>query len=400
MAGNTVAGTIVNDTGDTLALDAGATAATAGAFGPAPPAQCDQQGTFACVAAAGGVQGTIQYSGPNGSLTLRFNNPTAGANEYDAVATGSYDAGYYASQGRDATVTYRVRKKPTGPGDHDGLPSAIDADPPAEDHSHQGHVPVRGGIVVLSPKTWLIDVAWLAVNHQEWDQTILELTENRHGIKPSEPGKSAAPCPGELPDFTRYGIKAHGPCPGGAAHDYFYSWCGDYVSWVFWKAWIMKQEKGLTVAVGKPDLGKIFNREALNGTWVEGENLNKIESYAKGGGPLLTWHDPKDGFMPQRGDIYFLNRAGGGHVGIIDTFDATPRGDKRQPFYEYVTLDGKSFDYADPAHGDPGWLKTAAQAGVAKVEQGVAQTHRATNKGELVRGYVDASKLRQALGYR
>jgi hypothetical protein len=312
---------------------------------------------------------------------------------------------------------------------------------------------------VISPKDWLVDIAWQAVNELEWSPLILEITENRHGCQ------RGGPCPNELPvlpgvklsgickrnheelkqkvtqreneyDAALKRLKARGMDPGAAEkkalEDHppitndFYSWCGDFVSWVFWKAWMLRgmpEDK-----VTRTELGKFLNREALNGQWLAGENLNMVEAYAKGvslerfkksfgarGTPsgLLVWHDPGDGYVPQPGDIFMANRHSGGHIGILASYDiqasfgSADRQGKR-PFHWFLTLDGKSWDYpADagtPDEGsDKGWTASVPEGskGIRKGTQGVAQNRRSTDaKTDPLKGFIDTSKLREALGYR
>ena len=125
--------TIVNTTGDSLALDADGTN-TNGVWGPAPPAQCGPQADFMCQASGtpDGARGQASYTGPNGTLVVSFTNPLEGDNTYSAVATGTYAAGYNAAMGRDATVTFNLDKKADG--DSNELPTAVDKDPGAADY--------------------------------------------------------------------------------------------------------------------------------------------------------------------------------------------------------------------------------------------------------------------------
>jgi hypothetical protein len=373
--------TFVNETGEALTLDADASKPTDGAWAPAPPAQCDGQAEFSCVAegSANGARGQARYTGPSGDVVVSFWNPLEGSNDFNAVATGTYDAGFTAAQGRDATVTYTVRKKTNSDADQDGMPSAVDSDPAADDHTHQSHTPLRAsGPVVLSPKLWLVDIAWQAVNHLEWDPVILEITENRHG----EGGGGACPRKLVFIEGVQDGSPGFESCKkqhSGSRDDDFHSWCGDYVTWVFWKAWMLK--KG-----SQPDedtrkiLVKGFNREALRSVdpelqqasetwkqdkrsvkekgsdpakWQSGKNLSMLEDFAKdsaANGGLLAHHpfDPQnpDAYEPRPGDVLLCNRSAGGHIDIVAYYDPKPIDGKN---HKFITLDGKSFDLGQKA---------------------------------------------------
>jgi len=203
----------------------------------------------------------------------------------------------------------------------------------------------------------------------------------------------------------------------------FHSWCGDFVSWVFWKAWVLR---GMPEdAVTKAELGKFLNREAINGEWFPGENLSMVEAYAKGltlaelkkstrsrgtTSGLLVWHDPGDGYVPQPGDIFMADREAGGHISIVASYDPvvsyeSSDKDKRRGFHHFLTIDGKSFDYGEMM-GErtvprTGWIAEATKKLPAGKPQGVAQNKRMTHKGkDRLRGFIDTSKLRAALGYR
>jgi hypothetical protein len=173
------------------------------------------------------------------------------------------------------------------------------------------------------------------------------------------------------------------------------------------------------------ELGKLLNREALNGAWRSGENLNMVEAYAKGlsledfkknqrakGTPsgLLVWHEPGDGYVPQPGDIFMANRKAGGHISIVASCDPElayepSDKDRKRGFHRFTTLDGKSFDQA--ANGWLATLQALPETERDKIKlprgrwQGVAQTRRSTNAPkDPLRGFIDTSKLREALGYR
>ncbi len=430
---------LMNWTGENLSFTSQNEALASGVYaaGKAPPVACGDITVWVAESNSGGVTGTAAFQGASGGVTVTWDVPVDGANSYTGTPSGSYVMTRVDGEkvGANPGVVYRIDlakvvSPPTSP-PPPPVPDPADAD--SETHSDNAHVPIHtvGKPVVISPKRWLVDIAWQGVNHVEWDDLILEMTENRHGVLSSKLGddgrpEAAAKCPVNLPDFAKYGIKKSGTCD--KAHNFFYSWCGDYVSWVYWKAFVLKTDEGAAMKVDKATLGSFLNREALNGSWTEGMNLNMVEAYARGvtvealkksqytpatppdPNRLLVWHNPKDGFLPQKGDIYLLARDGGGHIGIIYSFDQTPRGKGKVPYYEYVSLDGKSFDKQDLAHDDPGWAKANEKAELAHEphdlkameahQQGVVQNFRRTDTGESVRGYIDASKLRDALGYR
>ena len=409
-----------------------------------------------------GTEGTALYTGPSGSVKLWWNNPFVGSNKFSATPSGKYflRALEGPATGSNVTVLYMIDKVP------DPAPAAAEPEPAAappapaapaapEDHTNESHVPKAGGsLTVVSPKAWLIDIAWQVVNNLEWNDTILEITENRHGEQ------SGATCDGTLLPQAGVAEGADGKCgrphqklreerdaveaqynakvaalrgSGKAQKDAeaearsafpqklndFHSWCGDFVTWLFWKAWMLKNKPA---KVTQEELGKFLNRETINGKWAPGENLSMVEAYARGittaqlkksqlaGTPsgLLVFHEPKDGYAPKPGDIFMANRAAGGHISIVASYEETASydaTDKKQakPWHRFVTLDGKSFDMADD--GDLGWLQEAKNNGVTMPggkAQGVAQTHRTTRPGQkdALRGFIDASKLREALGYR
>jgi hypothetical protein len=307
------------------------------------------------------------------------------------------------------------------------------ADQP-EDHSHPSHVPITDGKpTLISVKQWIIDIAWQAANNVEWDDVVFEITEDRHGAQ------HGAPCPGTLlaiPGNISYSASG-GKCPikhdqklidrqktwagqkqkdgmdeaaalawvksqpdrANPNYNDFHSWCGDYATWVFWKAWVLKGSQ----ADVKSDLAKFMNRETLTGKKFNfGNTLNLIEAYAKGfvgadgtpdvkqlTGPakpkpnssaLLVWHQPGDGYVPSPGDYWLSNRAGGGHIGMVASVDSKPDATKK---FEFVALDGKSYDQAFP-------------------QQGVVRKVRSTDPAgpDLFKGFIDTANLRKRLGYR
>ena len=177
----------------------------------------------------------------------------------------------------------------------------------------------------------------------------------------------------------------------------------------------------------KSELGKFLNREAINGQWLPGENLNMVEAYAKGipfdplgkcfgarGTPsgLLVWHDPGDGYVPQPGDIFMANRHSGGHISILASYDVQEsfepsERERKRPFHWFLTVDGKSWDYSadrgtPDENIDKGWALSVPKGQSMPPEaQGVAQNRRKTNaKKDPLKGFIDTSKLREALGYR
>ena len=328
------------------------------------------------------------------------------------------------------------------------------ADPPVPDKSQASHVPLFTGTpTTISVKSYIVEIAQQAVNHVEWSDMILEITENRHGEQSGARCRDATGNkPLQLLDIP--GVARKGECKDNHAakaqkreefiakrskeimagvtetdpkkreqaekdakaqarkellvpplqpkgYD-FHSWCGDFATWVFWKAWVLK--KSPETEITKKQMGEFLNREAVNGSWVPGNNLNLLEEYAKkqSGQGILTYHKGLHGlldktYVPQPGDIWFANRGGDGHVSIVEYFDPTPKyttADKSQtkPYWEFVTLDGKSFD------DDWNHQSKPLSAG----QQGVARTWRKTNDAKQPnhRAFVDTSKLRQKLGYK
>jgi len=393
-----------------------------------------------------GTEGRAVYVGPSGSVELFWNNPFVGGNTYGAKPSGSYivRGPHGPATGSNVSVVYIIDmpKKPAPPKLAEIEPEATPSPAPEpveekspDDHTRESHVPkISGSLSVLSPKNWLIDLAWQVVNNMEWNATILEITENRHGEQ------SGAACPGELPAMDGVGEK--GTCrrphkamatkrkereagyqaeltklkdEGMAASDAmvtarkaypvlyndFHSWCGDFVTWFFWKAWVLKGKREDKVT--KAELGKFLNREAINGSWAAGENLNMVEKYSRGASGHLVFHKPGDDYVPKPGDIFMMDRPSGGHISIVASCDAeasykdTDR-NKERPFRNFITLDGKSFDMRDEQGA--GWLEQQG-VNIPAGAQGLAQTPRRTDRLEHpLRGFIDTSKLREALGYR
>lgn len=100
------------------------------------------------------------------------------------------------------------------------------------------------------------------------------------------------------------------------------------------------------------------------------------------------------------------DRASGGHISIVASYEREPPdAQPKRGFDTFLTLDGKSFDL----DRESGWVATLEKLRKEgqKIEipkgkwQGVAQTRRKTNeKKDPLRGFIDTSKLREALGYR
>ncbi|WP_438023563.1 hypothetical protein [Sorangium sp. So ce233] len=397
-----------------------------------------------------GTEGRVTYRGPSGSVTLYWNNPFIGGNDYGATPGGDYFLVKLQGPkvGSNVSATYVVdRKNKPAPSPSPEGPAAAQAAPAQarplaaapEQPGKDSHVPKLGGqLTVVSPKDWLVDIAWQAVNSIEWSPLILEITENRHG------SQSGAECPKTLPTFP--GVKEGGTCRRphddfakkrtereaaysaevtrlkGAGMDAsaaeqearkkypllyndFHSWCGDFVTWVFWKAWFLRGMPEDKIA--KEELGKFLNRESINGKWQPGENLNMVESYAKRSSTgLLVWHPPGDGYVPKPGDIFMADRAAGGHISIVASYEREPPdAQTKRGIDTFMTIDGKSFDLDK----ESGWVPTleklrkeGQKIDIPKGKwQGVAQTRRKTNeKKDPLRGFIDTSKLREALGYR
>ena len=462
MAARSVACTLINQTGEPLTLE-GPPQLDHGILTPgqAPPPSCDGSAAWSAESEGfmTGTEGRVTYRGPSGKVTVFWNNPFVGGNDYDMALTGDYVLVKVQGPkvGSNVSATYvvdRKNKPAPAPPPEPPKPAEESAPPPAapvrqwaerpEEIGRDSHVPkVEKQLTVLSPKDWLVDIAWQAVNQVEWNPLILEITENRHGEE------SGAPCPRVLPAFP--GVKVSGTCSsphaerrktrdaqkalqaqeitrlvaggmdGKAANaqakkthpvknNDFHSWCGDFITWVFWKAWVLRgmpQDR-----VTSAELGKFLNREAINGAWKPGENLNMVEAYAKAAGQsgLLVWHKPGDGYVPQPGDIFMANRPAGGHIGIVASYDVQPSydsmdRDRKRPFHGFLTIDGKSFDYPDPnsPDTDKGWSMEAVEhkIPVPPGAQGVAQNRRRTDaKEDPLRGFIDTSRLRAALGYR
>ncbi|WP_437731442.1 hypothetical protein [Sorangium sp. So ce1335] len=397
-----------------------------------------------------GTEGRVTYRGSSGSVTLYWNNPFIGGNDYGATPGGDYFLVRLQGPkvGSNVSATYVVdRKSKPAPSPSPEAPPAAQAAPAQsrplaaapEQPGKDSHVPKLGGqLTIVSPKDWLVDIAWQAVNSIEWSPLILEITENRHG------SQSGAECPKTLPTFP--GVKEGGTCrrqhdslekkriereaaysaeatrlkgsgmDASAAeqearkkypllYNDFHSWCGDFVTWVFWKAWVLRgtPEDKIT----KEELGKFLNRESLNGKWQAGENLNMVEAYAKRSSTgLLIWHPPGDGYVPKPGDIFMANREAGGHISIVASYEReAPDAQPKRGHDQFTTIDGKSFD----RDKETGWIlsleKLRKEGHDVKQPQGkwqgVAQTKRKSNdKKDPLRGFIDTSKLREALGYR
>lgn len=470
MAARSVLCTLVNYTGEPLTF-VGPPQLDHGILTPGqkPPPACGGMAVWSAESDGimTGTEGRVTYRGPSGSVTLYWNNPFVGDNDYGATPGGAYiiTAVQGSKVGNNVNVTYIVdRKKEPAPAPQPGAPDGAapaQAQSPAErpeEPGRNGHLPKgTGQVTVISRKDWLVDIAWQAVNSIEWSPLILEITENRHG------SQSGAACPGLLPTFL--GVKEQGKCrrshkAKAAAREAkytaalerlkkegmeetianakareesnqklndFHSWCGDFVTWVLWKAWVLRgrpEDK-----IPSAELGQFLNREALNGAWNPGESLNMVEAYAKGlsleafrqnqnakGTPtgLLVWHPPGDGYAPRPGDIFMANRKSGGHISTVascepEAFYAPSDKQQQHPHYRFMTLDGKSFDFRDD-DGEAGWNEALAKLSPEERKkiripqgkwQGVAQNKRSTDATkDPLRGFIDTSKLREALGYR
>jgi len=477
MAARSVACTLINQTGEPLTLE-GPPQLDHGILTPgqAPPPSCDGSASWSAESEGfmTGTEGRLTYRGPSGKVTVFWNNPFVGGNDYNMTLTGDYVLVKVQGPkvGSNVSATYvvdRKNKPAPAPPPEPPKPAEESAPPPAapvrqwaerpEEIGRDSHVPKVGRTVtIISPKDWLVDIAWQAVNELEWSPLVLEITENRHGTyKGGECPKNLLAIPGvrssgicrrnhdekkqkALARDAQYEaelkrLKAGGMDPEAAkkqalkSHppltEEFYSWCGDFVSWVFWKAWMLRgmpEDK-----VTKSELGKFLNREALNGQWLPGENLNMVEAYAKGipfdqlgkrfgarGTPsgLLVWHDPGDGYVPQPGDIFMANRHSGGHISILASYDVQEsfepsERERKRPFHWFLTVDGKSWDYSadrgtPDENIDKGWALSVPKGQSMPPEaQGVAQNRRKTNaKKDPLKGFIDTSKLREALGYR
>jgi hypothetical protein len=311
------------------------------------------------------------------------------------------------------------------------------SDPPPPDHSQDSTVPIfNGNPTTISAKQYLVEIAWQAANQMEWNDIIMEITENRHGEQsggrcpvdlkdpPGKQGGTVKKCQIDHAAFKKKRDALHAAKiaelkrsdPSLADKDAsakaltllkndgnsgwyndFYSWCGDYTSWVFWKAWVLKGQP----AAEKDTLKKIFNRVAWNdsGKWAPGDNINRVEKFAQGGGEgLVLYHPPKDKYVPKPGDMWMSNRGLGGHIGMVAACD--PSKD------ELITLDGKSFDSskegwntaakkADEAAGNKDLQKELVQG---EKRQGVARTRRSLKDLDL-RAFLETTGLRKRLGY-
>lgn len=102
---------------------------------------------------------------------------------------------------------------------------------------------------------------------------------------------------------------------------FFYSWCGDWVSYHLYQSGC---------------LHKCLNREAVNGKWRSGHNLTMVQAWAGDPGWLpkflkkmfekdisagTSWHAwddkkdvCKDGYIPQVGDLVLCPRKNGNHI--------------------------------------------------------------------------------------
>lgn len=457
MAARSVLCNLVNQTGEPLTL-VGPPQLDHGIFTPGqePPRSCAGSAVWSAESDGfmTGTEGRVTYRGPSGSVTLYWNNPFIGGNDYGATPDGDYFLVKLQGPkvGSNVSATYVVdRKNKPVPAPPPKAPAAAQTTPTQtpsqarplaerpEEPGRDSHVPKFGGqITIVSPKDWLVDIAWQAVNSIEWSPLILEITENRHG------SQSGAACPKTLPTFP--GVKVSGTCqqphdawekkriereaaynaevkrlqaagmaPSAAEQEArkkypvlyndFHSWCGDFVTWVFWKAWVLRRSPEDKIT--KAELGKFLNREAINGKWQPGENLNMVEAYAKNASTgLLVWHPPGDGYVPKPGDIFMANRAAGGHISIVAAYDPEPPDAQPKRGYDtFLTIDGKSFD----RDKENGWVLTLEKLRKEgqHIEQpkgkwqGVSQTRRKSNdKKDPLRGFIDTSKLREALGYR
>ncbi len=110
--------------------------------------------------------------------------------------------------------------------------------------------------------------------------------------------------------------------------------------------------------------------------------------------------------MPSPGDIFLANRDAGGHIAIVASYEReAPGAAPAREGDRFMTIDGKSFDQDE----ELGWRVTLEKlrkegqnvALPAGKWHGVAQTMRQTGtRKDALRGFIDTSKLREALGYR
>lgn len=382
-----------------------------------------------------GCEGRVLYVGPSGTVELYFDNPYIGENHYNATPSGAYRVSLSGSVGNHSKVTYTITREKPPPAPEE-QPPAPDEAPPSEpvaepepellgdedgpdEPPNEAQAPLAVGAgVTLSRKVYLIDFVEEFLNLQEWDPVLLELTENRHGEQ------HGAPCPGSLPSLADPSVfqackKPHAQLRAAwrakvdarvkalVAVDRleeteavrkteadvtlltdFYSWCGDFVSGVLLKAWQTNGKRTL-----QPTDLAFLNRESLNNKWECGNktnNLTMIEDYARTDGGLLVWHEPNSGpypdYTPSPGDIVLFNRGvtkehpggNGNHIAFVAAFNGEDN---------FVTYDGKSFD--------DDWLKAPG----VTARQGVARTRR-PKLGDVLRGWVDTSNLRAAMGYK
>lgn len=457
----------MNWTGESLSLTGPDQMPAAGSYaaGKAPPTSCGDMAVWVVESNDSAVTGSLDYQGESGGVTMTWDVPVSGANSYSGTPSGSYVMTRVDGQkvGANPGVVYRIDKSKSVPPPPSAPPASQSdsADTGPEDHSNAAHVPTAGGKPSsISVKRWLIDLAWEAVDNTEWDDLILEITENRHGdqhgapcprtlLKIDDIPQSGGTCPTNhaaklqariklwaLKLTTEKGMEAAAATSYAATNDRlnpiwndFHSWCGDFATWPFWKGWVLKKKPEDKVT--KAELASFLNREAVSGQpWASGKNLSMLEAYArgmmvkdyqdavdgkngvkmkKGPGKLMAWHNMGDGYIPTPGDLWMSNRPGGGHVGFVVSFNSTSvsKNDKK-PAYEITTLDGKSFD--------DGWLKSLGAGntlGIAVGAQGVVHNSRRTDDVIIVnpgtekeqkipnfKGIIDTSKLREALGYR
>lgn len=103
-----------------------------------------------------------------------------------------------------------------------------------------------------------------------------------------------------------------------------YGWCGDFVTWVLYTAGVRN--------------GRLLNRQSLNGKWVPGDNLARIERWARRAGAFVPLTgDPKlitAASKAKPGDIIVFFRSDGDHIAFVEDSGATSG--------DLVTIDGNS----------------------------------------------------------
>jgi len=101
-----------------------------------------------------------------------------------------------------------------------------------------------------------------------------------------------------------------------------YGWCGDFISFVLSRAGVMD--------------GRILNRAELNnGKWVPGDNLARIQRWAKGNDAVVSVDAVRaDPALLTPGDIVIFVRTDGDHIAFFEDWTAAG---------QFTSLDGNSF---------------------------------------------------------